>query len=264
VHNTYRYNPSGSQLSSTGTATAPDVKWVGTQGYRVTNRVHSDYYVRARHYSNVEGRWTSTDPTWPDESLYAYASASPISQTDPEGYAASGPAPPNSGKQCAWCPKKLPPPKIFHLTGSGLPAWYVAALRTEGFSSAQILTWRGWHVIYSPQVSAKYSSSFSLVNFGISEKPSLPGTFSASTSGQQWNVCVSQGENANCAGFSCTIDDYPGTVPQSYPTGLKFKQTATLSASPTPGPCNTNSITVGPTSFNLQWKSAGTPSTWTP
>jgi hypothetical protein len=58
VLNEYRYKPYGAQLSKTGTAPDPKFSWVGTQGYRQTGLMHSDAYVRNRHYGTSEGRWT--------------------------------------------------------------------------------------------------------------------------------------------------------------------------------------------------------------
>src|SRR5438034_1098879 len=62
VINTYRYKPFGAQLAKTGVGADPSFLWVGTQGYRKTSRKFSDFYVRARHYSSEEGRWTTKDP----------------------------------------------------------------------------------------------------------------------------------------------------------------------------------------------------------
>jgi len=58
VQNTYRYQPYGGLLAKTGTAADPKFLWNGGSGYRATARVHSDMYVRARHYGSAEGTWT--------------------------------------------------------------------------------------------------------------------------------------------------------------------------------------------------------------
>jgi len=88
VVNTYRYKPYGTQLAKTGTGVDPAYTWVGTQGYRQTGRKFADVYVRARHYSSANGRWTTTDPLrWfsDDASAYAYAASNPSSYSDPTG-----------------------------------------------------------------------------------------------------------------------------------------------------------------------------------
>jgi RHS repeat-associated protein len=88
VQNTYRYKPSGSQLAKTGVAADPSFLWVGSQGYRQTGRKFSDFYVRARHYSSEEGRWTTKDPIGLDDGdvvLYVYVGGRPTLLLDPEG-----------------------------------------------------------------------------------------------------------------------------------------------------------------------------------
>ena len=59
VVNTYRYKPYGSQLAKTGMGADPAYGWVGTQGYRPTQKKFSDFYVRARHYGTPMGRWST-------------------------------------------------------------------------------------------------------------------------------------------------------------------------------------------------------------
>jgi RHS repeat-associated protein len=81
----YRYKPYGSELSSSGSGTAPRYRWVGTLGYRPTWLSRSDHYVRARHYGSQEGRWTTVDPLWPFTPATAYAYSSPTVSIDPEG-----------------------------------------------------------------------------------------------------------------------------------------------------------------------------------
>ena len=62
VVNTYRYKPYGALLSKTGAGADPAFGWVGTQGYKQTQKKFSDFYVRARHYGSSQGRWTTKDP----------------------------------------------------------------------------------------------------------------------------------------------------------------------------------------------------------
>src|SRR5579864_5155246 len=61
VKNTYRYKPLGTQLAKTGAAVAQNFQWVGTAGYRMANRKHTTHYVRARHFSDEGGLWTTVD-----------------------------------------------------------------------------------------------------------------------------------------------------------------------------------------------------------
>jgi len=85
VVNTYAFQPGGSTLAKTGSGSDPRFLWVGSHGYRTTSRVRSESYVRARHYGQGEGRWSSVDPLWPRESAYGYADGSPASNPDASG-----------------------------------------------------------------------------------------------------------------------------------------------------------------------------------
>ena len=87
VLNEYRYKPYGAQLSKTGTAPDPKFTWVGSQGYRQTGLAHSDVYVRARHFSNEEGIWTTKDGIWPREHPYNYVNGRSTTSADPTGFA---------------------------------------------------------------------------------------------------------------------------------------------------------------------------------
>jgi len=80
---TARYKPYGADLATTGTQAS--FGWVGASGYRRTGRAHSDIYVSKRHDASVEGRWTTPDPLWPDESPYSYVNAWPTTWIDPSG-----------------------------------------------------------------------------------------------------------------------------------------------------------------------------------
>jgi|GEM_PF-5507846 len=86
VLNTYRYKPSGSQLSKTGSSPDPAFLWVGTMGYRATALSWSGTYVRRRHYSTESGAWTTVDPFWPAESAYVYVNGRPCLDIDPTGH----------------------------------------------------------------------------------------------------------------------------------------------------------------------------------
>jgi RHS repeat-associated protein len=86
----YRYKPYGSELSSSGSGTAPQFRWVGTLGYRPTGLSRSEYYMRARHYGTWEGRWTTVDPLWPHGAAYGYGWGDPIVMIDPSGECPEG------------------------------------------------------------------------------------------------------------------------------------------------------------------------------
>jgi RHS repeat-associated protein len=107
--NTYRYKPYGAQLAKTGIGTDPALRWVGSHGYRQTDKKYSDVYVRARHYDDQVGRWTTNDPMLlqDDTNRYLYANASPILIIDPTGLQAlGGLKPPPSkydGPACCRC-----------------------------------------------------------------------------------------------------------------------------------------------------------------
>jgi RHS repeat-associated protein len=87
--NRYRYKPYGTQYVKTGTAPDPLFTWVGSQGYRQTARQFSDVYVRARHYSTGQGRWTTKDPIGYVEGMnqYRYCKNNPVTCADVSGLA---------------------------------------------------------------------------------------------------------------------------------------------------------------------------------
>ncbi len=91
VQNTYRYMPFGTLLSKTGTSSDPTFLWVGSQGYRATQRSYSDYYVRLRHVVAISGTWTSLDKFCPFESGWGYANYNPTLSADPSGALAATP-----------------------------------------------------------------------------------------------------------------------------------------------------------------------------
>ena len=89
VVNTYRYKPYGALLSKTGVGDDPAFGWVGTQGYKQTNKKFSDFYVRARHYDSSSARWTTVDPIVykiaNNKPYYSYDDLNPTSFIDPAG-----------------------------------------------------------------------------------------------------------------------------------------------------------------------------------
>lgn len=90
IQNAYDYTPYGEVSWKFETAPVPAFQWLGTHGYKQAARPHSDVYVRNRHYSTLERRWTSVDPGREDEtSEYTYAQSNPIAYNDPSGLSSS-------------------------------------------------------------------------------------------------------------------------------------------------------------------------------
>ncbi len=85
IQNQYRYSPDGAQNYFDGSFQVPRFLWVGSLGYRHTGNVHSNTYVRARHYGYPEGMWTTVDPLWPDQSAFAYLDGKFINNADVSG-----------------------------------------------------------------------------------------------------------------------------------------------------------------------------------
>jgi len=93
VVNTYRWKPFGDRLAKTGAGADPTLGWVGTYGYRRTQRSRSEYYMLARHYDSIGGRWTTVDPLLYDlpgsSSIdfleFSYARSNPPTLLDPTG-----------------------------------------------------------------------------------------------------------------------------------------------------------------------------------
>lgn len=85
VVNTYRWKPFGERLAKTGAGADPTLGWVGAYGYRRTQRSRSEYYMLARHYDSLGGRWTTVDPLWPRSPEYTYCSSNPALRIDPVG-----------------------------------------------------------------------------------------------------------------------------------------------------------------------------------
>ena len=107
VVNTYRYKPYGTQLAKTGVGADPAYGWVGTQGYRPTQKKFSDFYVRARHYTDTLGRWSTRDTLvyLASQNLYIYADNLPVLLKDPSGAQSTNPP------AIDLPPIYLPPPK---------------------------------------------------------------------------------------------------------------------------------------------------------
>ncbi len=83
VTDTFTYWPFGEIQNHTGPSTTP-FTFVGSLGYYFS-AVANWFYVRARFYQQVVGRWLTVDPLWPKESAYCYVGGRPRSITDPSG-----------------------------------------------------------------------------------------------------------------------------------------------------------------------------------
>ncbi|MDI9640031.1 hypothetical protein QM565_30445 [Geitlerinema splendidum] len=78
------YDPWGEQLSNWN-ASSYRYLWGGGIGYRQTNKEWATHYVRARHYSFMDGTWTTIDPLWPQEPAYQYVGNRVTRSIDPSG-----------------------------------------------------------------------------------------------------------------------------------------------------------------------------------
>ncbi len=65
------YDPYGDILDSWNMSSYK-FTFAGAWGYRQTGLAYSSVYVRARHYSPLDGGWTTRDPLWPSEMPYGY------------------------------------------------------------------------------------------------------------------------------------------------------------------------------------------------
>lgn len=123
VSRRYQYKPYGTRLTASGTGSDPRFQWVGAPGYRTTDRSHSSHYVRARHYAQDEGRWTTVDPLRrrsPSLKRYQYCRQNPIHRLDPSGLVDQitpvrncgnyAPCPPSIVDTANSCCKRLPTP----------------------------------------------------------------------------------------------------------------------------------------------------------
>ena len=78
----YEYRPDGKLLRSQGTV--PNRLLYGGQQYDLEV---GQYYLRARYYNPVVGRFTQEDPYRGDGlNLYAYCANNPVTYYDPSGY----------------------------------------------------------------------------------------------------------------------------------------------------------------------------------
>lgn len=85
LENTYANKPYGAKLSKTGVGGDPAFTWLGSLGYRSTDRSWSEIYVRHRSYGCLTARWTTVDPKWPAEAAFPYCKCNPTTNQDPSG-----------------------------------------------------------------------------------------------------------------------------------------------------------------------------------
>ena len=87
----FRYYAYGGLIKATPGYLTPCIGWVGSLGYRETNLNHAEQYIRARHYSTTEARWTTKDPIWPQQRKYTYLSGRASTYTDSSGLGGGDP-----------------------------------------------------------------------------------------------------------------------------------------------------------------------------
>ena len=81
-----RYHGYGTRaFTSASSVRQPNYQWVGAWRYRRTARWRCDSYVRARHYSNFDSRWTTVDPLWQLYNALGYCLGNPGTWIDPSG-----------------------------------------------------------------------------------------------------------------------------------------------------------------------------------
>ena len=78
------FDPWGELLSGWN-ADSYKFAWCGGWGYRRTGLEVASHYVRARHYSFLDGSWTTVDPLWPGERAYGYVGGRVTAAVDPSG-----------------------------------------------------------------------------------------------------------------------------------------------------------------------------------
>lgn len=79
----WTYWPYGEVQSHGGSSTTP-FTFLGTLGYFVD--FLNQLYVRARYFRVDVARWATSDPAWPAQPAYAYATNCPTTAVDPSGF----------------------------------------------------------------------------------------------------------------------------------------------------------------------------------
>lgn len=135
----------------------PRTSYAGRWGYRRTDLRHAEQYARRRHPSTTEGRWTTVDPLWPQESAYGYVRGNPVTLVDPSGAQIpmkprpnpSAPKPPGNCRNwkdelaqsctvaymahCWWCLGSIPKEAEEAEKKAGLPHVGVDGTRSNAF-----------------------------------------------------------------------------------------------------------------------------------
>lgn len=84
-HNSYRYKPYGRTLAKVGSAPDSRYLWVGSWGYSTSSAAFSEVYVRARHFSNRAGQFTTVDKLG-GLNQYSYVNGRVMTWSDPSGH----------------------------------------------------------------------------------------------------------------------------------------------------------------------------------
>jgi RHS repeat-associated protein len=129
-----RYKPYGGDLSSTGTRGS--YGWIGKWGYRETGLSGSSHYVRARHYSNKSGNWTTRDPLFPRQRPMAYVTGKVLRATDPSGLIVTGSNCRGPSFDCC---------NTFNDSKDNIVGKYAACMLSKGFNIDQAMRiWDYW------------------------------------------------------------------------------------------------------------------------
>ena len=103
---TIEYKPFGDVRTYTGENPLSSPRrflWCGTWGYRFNERYaqYTSHYVRARHYSSLQGMWSTVDPLYPSERAYGYVENRVTVGIDPSGMQRKSRLVPRKSKTCA-------------------------------------------------------------------------------------------------------------------------------------------------------------------
>ena len=142
IRNSYRYDAFGMFLENR--ETIPNrITYAGQQYDSITGQ----YYLRARYYNPVIGRFTQEDPYRGDGlNLYAYVANNPVSYYDPTGYSKCSVTSSSNNNLPPWGYHGSPPPgwtfsqdtsKNEAKTVSNLPPWGYHGSPPPGWSFSQ-------------------------------------------------------------------------------------------------------------------------------
>ena len=117
VTDTFTYWPYGELRSHTGPSTTP-FTFIGTLGYYF-HLAANWFYVRARFYQQVLGRWITTDPLWPGALAYEYGASSPVQFIDATGLIHCIFSPTNTRERCGRLKCYADPGDVYPCTVAG-------------------------------------------------------------------------------------------------------------------------------------------------